>query len=295
MRDPIEFAGGDPNLFRYVRNSPTNWFDSNGLQQGTKQTGGAFGGTTNPLTLGSGSPIISASSQGTKQTGGAFGGTTNPLKLGTGSPIDSAQSKATPLNSFPIESGGPSGISEKEENCRKFKDWYKIQGATGWTSLLPDCPCSIKKTIKRTICVTDAAGGALVNVTEDRIANPNPTRWDDPSGRLLWFNRNFRTDYHPGATYDMRSSKSYDGHGQQCTYDANGKLITHGFGAGTADYYAQDTILGFYSHQVDDVAPWEWALACDGGTPGKNVELYIKARPTNQGKGPDGKKCPTNP
>ena len=33
-QDPIGFAGGDANLYRYVGNSPTNWVDPNGLCRG---------------------------------------------------------------------------------------------------------------------------------------------------------------------------------------------------------------------------------------------------------------------
>lgn len=35
QEDPIEFTGGDPNLYRYVGNEPTDWIDPSGLQ-GTK-------------------------------------------------------------------------------------------------------------------------------------------------------------------------------------------------------------------------------------------------------------------
>lgn len=38
QNDPIDFAGGDYNLLRYVANNPVNWIDAFGLQ-----TGGAVG------------------------------------------------------------------------------------------------------------------------------------------------------------------------------------------------------------------------------------------------------------
>ncbi|MBX9627173.1 MAG: RHS repeat-associated core domain-containing protein, partial [Gemmataceae bacterium] len=49
--DPIGFAGGDPNLYRYVGNSPTNFVDPSGLSGepplaggGGNDTGGGGGG-----------------------------------------------------------------------------------------------------------------------------------------------------------------------------------------------------------------------------------------------------------
>ena len=37
-------------------------------------------------------------------------------------------------------------------------------------------------------------------------------------------------DYHYGAKYEVRWAKELDSPGQQCTYDAQKKLITGGFG-----------------------------------------------------------------
>lgn len=52
-KDPIGFAAGDANLYRYVGNGPTNWFDPNGLLvlKGNRMIMGKKArGTGNPIT-----------------------------------------------------------------------------------------------------------------------------------------------------------------------------------------------------------------------------------------------------
>jgi RHS repeat-associated protein len=44
--DPIGFDGGDPNLYRYVGNSPINGYDPTGLTQAGNPLNNIFGGTT---------------------------------------------------------------------------------------------------------------------------------------------------------------------------------------------------------------------------------------------------------
>jgi hypothetical protein len=126
-----------------------------------------------------------------------------------------------------------------------------------------------------------------------KVKNPDPTIWEDPIQWQLnlfrWPLNPFNPDYHPGAVYDMRSKKQaeYGGAGQQCTYDSNLRLITHGAGAGTPDKAAP----GFFgSHYAEDVEPYEWALELDGGKPGKYVEMYLSVRPPN-----NANNCPINP
>jgi len=53
-KDPIGFAGGDLNLYRYVRNDPANWIDPSGLwtlQLGIGFTAGGIIGTTKSVGL----------------------------------------------------------------------------------------------------------------------------------------------------------------------------------------------------------------------------------------------------
>jgi len=111
----------------------------------------------------------------------------------------------------------------------------------------------------------------------------------------------FLEKYHPGASYDLRSTsrrRYYRGAGQQCTYDSNGKLITHGVGAGTADRVAPtggviDALVG--GHGSSDVQPAEWAWRLDkllgyAKGDGPYFKKYLEVRPIN-----NGKKCPKNP
>lgn len=67
--------------------------------------------------------------------------------------------------------------------------------------------------------------------------------------------------YHPGAVYAYRSRITWSSggarHGQQCTYDAQGRLITSGSAAGTPDIYAPIGISGIRRHRQFDVVPFE--------------------------------------
>ena len=49
--DPLGFAAGDPNLYRYCGNSPTNFTDSSGCSGGSGGSGGdGWGGQSDPTT-----------------------------------------------------------------------------------------------------------------------------------------------------------------------------------------------------------------------------------------------------
>jgi len=77
--------------------------------------------------------------------------------------------------------------------------------------------------------------------------------------------------FHPGAHYEIRSKKTYNGHAQQCAYNRDGSLITHGPGAGTPDH----SPAGTAAHIAEDVDPYLWALELDGGKHGKYVDMYL--------------------
>jgi RHS repeat-associated protein len=83
-----------------------------------------------------------------------------------------------------------------------FDEWLRLEHKNGsWWTSLPKCPASI--------CI-DKKG---------KPRNPDKDKWDDPKkgGVIL-------AKYHPGGTYEMRTSKSASGdpHGNQCIYDKKG-------------------------------------------------------------------------
>lgn len=101
-----------------------------------------------------------------------------------------------------------------------------------WYDVLPDCPCTASEARNSSIWIEDDLFAKLFILPK----------------------------YHPGADTGFRSELAYSSiegtsHGQQCTYDKNGKLITEGPGAGTPDFWSP--ITNFSEHQTIDVVPWE--------------------------------------
>jgi hypothetical protein len=109
-------------------------------------------------------------------------------------------------------------VGEAREKARRLKENYR-----GWKNALDNCPCTI----------------------QEMKSAPYSSRFElsnSPTSEI----------YHPGASYDYRtsasrvrpfpasSSKNLDPlmPGQQCIYDINGNLITKGPGAGTPDAYS---------------------------------------------------------
>jgi len=99
----------------------------------------------------------------------------------------------------------------------------------GWLAALPNCPCH------------------EADVTAD------PATWGrDKNPLLSWF--------HPGAASSYRSNATFttvpgSAHGQQCTYDSSGNLITDGPGGGTPDSWSPNT--NGAAHTWYDVASWQ--------------------------------------
>jgi len=137
---------------------------------------------------------------------------------------------------------------------------------------LPHCPCQLG-------CVTHThttKGGQ--KVAEVTPLNPDSKVWGKPGVPA--------GGYHPGAKWCMRSIKNATSAGQQCCYTPDGKLITHGAGAGTVDKYS-GTIRNFPWHREHDMLPWDWCEAAG------MESVYWKYRPIN--KGPKNKPCQKNP
>jgi hypothetical protein len=99
----------------------------------------------------------------------------------------------------------------------------------GWLSVLPNCPCR----------------------QTDVLASPSV--WAPDANPLLGY-------FHPGAATSFRSTSAFasvpgSAHGQQCTYDSRGNLITSGPGAGTPDVWSPITNPG--DHFSSDVITWQ--------------------------------------
>jgi len=77
--------------------------------------------------------------------------------------------------------------------------------------------------------------------------------------------------------------------GQQCIYDENGRLVTHGLAAGTPDLAHG----GGLSHALHDVLPFFMLAGSLDSALNRGTffrDLYMKVRPPN-----NGNLCPENP
>jgi hypothetical protein len=133
-------------------------------------------------------------------------------------------------------------------------DYVSPQNSSNWYDDLPDCPCSVAQV------PLDAPQPAPVS---GRLG-----RWDDYT---------VNAGFHPGAVTEYRWTPldSSIPSGQQCTYDAMGRLITSGLGAGTPDRYSPPRLfsLRFPPHYMNDVMPWS-EIPCDE---------YLRLWPPNRG------------
>jgi hypothetical protein len=125
---------------------------------------------------------------------------------------------------------------------------FKVRDCPTWYSGLPDCPCKYSQ-------AQDSA---------QKPAGPEG-KWQDKGAA--------DQDYHYGATNEVRWIPSKGGDpGQQCTYDANGNLITKGIAAGSPDRVSPGSSGGYLCpHYREDVIPWGdvdplWAFGCSNGT-----------------------------
>ena len=191
----------------------------------------------------------------------------------------------------------------------KFMKWYNMEiKDLSWASGLPACPCKMANAYKVKICEVENYRAHDVNysarvVDTGRIEwrydpyNPDSDIWEGPTDLTLTAQNVAGLNYHPGARYELRTKSSYSKHGQQCTYDNTGRLITHGLDAGTADKSSERrTMYGAYLfegiHEPTDVEPYDWAMELDGypAKPRTYLKMYLEVRPQN-----NGNNCPENP
>ena len=117
-----------------------------------------------------------------------------------------------------------------------FDEWLRLERELGpWWEQLPKCPCKI--------CVQNG-----------EPTNPDPNVWDDPTSAGI-----IVLIFHPGASFEMRTREgtSPDEHGNQCTYDNLGNLITRIPSAGSSDLFSPND--AFWHHQNEDVRTYLYA------------------------------------
>jgi len=167
----------------------------------------------------------------------------------------------------------------------EFQEWKDENDDLSWLKDLPDCPCKIDKYTYMTFGFQRRTGYS-VRSWDDYCPLEEEGVWSSPSDLLF--------GYHEGASVCIRSNKlgKNGKSGQQCCYDKDGDLITHGVGAGTPDKTSTSVNnFGPGGHQEQDVRPFDVAMLLDGSDyPGINTEEYLKRRPPN-----NGKKCDKNP
>lgn len=144
-----------------------------------------------------------------------------------------------------------------------FSNWIEAEEAdTKWRSSLPECPPCLSKKDKG-------------------FSSPKSSTWDKPH-KVTNPDR-----FHPGGVWEIRTVKgnSY-GSGNQCIYDANGKLITSGYGRGTADRMQASGKFATIGHWFNDsghighdVNPFNLAYSLDENSLGTHVDQYIAVRP----------------
>lgn len=138
---------------------------------------------------------------------------------------------------------------------------------SSWYDELPDCPCTL----------TDELPGST---TTGFLGTWSDVITPGGAGRLIPFFELDLADHHPGASFAVRWSPDEEaGSGQQCTYDAERRLITGGLAAGTPDLVAPGTAEETLAHFYSDVEPF---YDQDSG-PQTSCRSYLQQWPPNNG------------
>jgi RHS repeat-associated protein len=108
-----------------------------------------------------------------------------------------------------------------------FDEWLRLERQDkSWLDQIPKCPCNLD--------------------------DASPTDWS-PRGQAS-------QSYHPGGTWEIRSrQQTPSGAGNQCIYDAGGKLLTSIPTAGSADRHAPSPWNFYLSHVRHDVSTFSAA------------------------------------
>ncbi|MFN7843702.1 MAG: RHS repeat-associated core domain-containing protein, partial [Pirellula sp.] len=165
-----------------------------------------------------------------------------------------------------------------------YRLWVTMEIAelNTWLPKLKPCPCDLSCFIlplKIGIC-------PFYFTYRNRIDYPIcPDR--APSGFTdlgFWANTG---NYHPGTIYELRENNCPDTctPGNQCTYDANGKLWTTSPAAGSADRFSGGCgVIWNSNHRQGDVYPHDCATKLDPSGALGLLALYDQVRPLNGGK-----------
>ena len=163
-------------------------------------------------------------------------------------------------------------LRDLEEKRGEFEAWYREEKAelakTGWAWDLPACPCSISRLECRPAKEVPFQGGRIrIPATTVTVFDQyDHDKWELSMVSSLgedvgtWWKLGYTIDYHSGGVYELRQITT--GSGQQCVYDKQGELITHGVGAGSADKVGPNHSK--FGHFDADVEPFAWALELDG-------------------------------
>ena len=122
------------------------------------------------------------------------------------------------------------------------------------------------------------AGGLPPVYSKLKVGNLNPEPPPDAGRCDEWVEEIkdiSKTNFHPGAVYEMRSHPDKNGYGHQATYDEFGILIKDGVGAGTADKVSP-SILKLGGHFLEDARPYIWAAQLDGNPVASEIEVFDK-------------------
>jgi RHS repeat-associated protein len=153
-----------------------------------------------------------------------------------------------------------------------FMAWYSAERLNmAWVATIPIPPATLQFQT-----ITKSAGGGIgacgVSTVVTLKVPITPNGWEEDNSAAMAI-------YHPNAWYGYRRKGTGDA-GAQAMYDRDGKLITDGLSAGTADKSTSN-------HYYVDVVPFDIASDLDwrlGGTFYR--DLYRVVRPPNTGTAP---------